>query len=305
MALIVPDDEGLKKMKAGFGAGDSNEAEDMAAIKSWFEKQPHLPKIMDDKMMLRFLHGAKYSMERCKQLLDMYFTVRSCAPEFFAERDISSPEMKRALDNTYILPMPKLMSNGVRVTVHGMFHPEEDNFQFLETMKLVFMVGDVRMFEDLCAGDQVVFDMRGSVISHLGQLTLPIVRKFMICGQSAYPSRLQGIHLLNVPSYLDKFLALFKPLMKDKLADRIHVHPDMDSLHKFIEKECLPKEFGGTAGDLKDLNAAWRANLESYREWFNTKGIIKADESKRPGGKPITQDDLFGLDGSFRQLNVD
>jgi hypothetical protein len=45
--------------------------------------------------------------------------------------------------------------------------------------------------------------------------------------------------------------------------------------------------------------------LESYRDWFIAQETIKADEAKRPGGKPVTQDDLFGLDGSFRQLTVD
>jgi hypothetical protein len=31
----------------------------------------------------------------------------------------------------------------------------------------------------------------------------------------------------------------------------------------------------------------------------------RSDEKKRPGGRPKTQEDLFGLEGSFRQLNVD
>lgn len=44
--------------------------------------------------------------------------------------------------------------------------------------------------------------------------------------------------------------------------------------------------------------------LEEYGSWFEEQESLKADESKRPG-KPTNYDDLFGVDGSFKQLSID
>ena len=48
----------------------------------------------------------------------------------------------------------------------------------------------------------------------------------------------------------------------------------------------------------------WCKKLESHRSWFLEDEKYGCDEKKRPG-KPKTHEDLFGLEGSFRQLNVD
>ena len=48
----------------------------------------------------------------------------------------------------------------------------------------------------------------------------------------------------------------------------------------------------------------WVKKMENYRDWFKEQESVKVDESKRPG-KPKTHDDLFGLEGSFRQLVID
>jgi hypothetical protein len=52
------------------------------------------------------------------------------------------------------------------------------------------------------------------------------------------------------------------------------------------------------------LAEQWVKKMEGYRGWFKEQESVKADESKRPG-KPKTHDDLFGLEGSFRQLVID
>jgi hypothetical protein len=49
---------------------------------------------------------------------------------------------------------------------------------------------------------------------------------------------------------------------------------------------------------------AWKEKLQSYREWFVEQDKLKADESKRPG-KRIDSGDIFGFEGSFRQLSLD
>lgn len=43
---------------------------------------------------MTFLRGCKFSLEKCKRKLDMYFTMRGLVPEFFANRDIKRPEMQ-------------------------------------------------------------------------------------------------------------------------------------------------------------------------------------------------------------------
>jgi len=43
--------------------------------------------VSDDARIMTFLRGCKFSREKCKRKLDMYFTMRAAIPEFFANRD--------------------------------------------------------------------------------------------------------------------------------------------------------------------------------------------------------------------------
>lgn len=44
--------------------------------------------------------------------------------------------------------------------------------------------------------------------------------------------------------------------------------------------------------------------VEEYSSWFDEDSKYGTDESKRPG-KPNSAADMFGVDGSFRKLNLD
>lgn len=54
--------------------------------------------IPDEERLMTFLRGCKFSLERCKKKLDMYFSMRAAVPEFFANRDVNRPELKEILD---------------------------------------------------------------------------------------------------------------------------------------------------------------------------------------------------------------
>lgn len=52
--------------------------------------------VSDDRVLPRFVIGTKYNLHRAQRKIDNYFTARAKVPEFFAQRDPSSPEIQQA-----------------------------------------------------------------------------------------------------------------------------------------------------------------------------------------------------------------
>lgn len=175
-----------------------------------------------------------------------------------------------------------------------------------ELMKLVLMIGDVRLKEELMgvAGDVYILDASVATPSHFAKFTPALVKKFLVCVQEAYPVKLKEVHVVNISPLVDTIVNFVKPFIKEKIRNRIFMHSDLNTLYEYIPREILPAEYGGDAGPLQNIHETWIKKLEEYGPWFVEQESIKTNEALRPG-KPKTHDDLFGLDGSFRQLVID
>lgn len=87
--------------------------EDIQYIKEWLLQQKYIKArtgknnfqifiniyiiFVDDQWLLSFLRGCKFSLERTKEKLDMYYTMRGLVPEFFKNRDPFSPQVQEVL----------------------------------------------------------------------------------------------------------------------------------------------------------------------------------------------------------------
>jgi hypothetical protein len=56
-------------------------------MREWLKKSPHLRSRTDDQFLLSFIRGCKYSLEKTKHKLDMYYTLRFHTPEIMQNRD--------------------------------------------------------------------------------------------------------------------------------------------------------------------------------------------------------------------------
>ena len=69
--------------------------------------------------------------------------------------------------------------------------------------------------------------------------------------------------------------------------------------------DLLPNEAGGKAGSIVQMQEAGIKEIDDKREWFlEEMKCGKVDESLRIGKSNIAND-LFGVDGTFKKLDID
>lgn len=83
-----------EKAKAEVNEVTARIPEDLAALRAWLSKQPHLNPRTDDQFLVSFLRGCKYSLEKTKEKLDHYYTVKTAIPEFFENRDPTNAKIQ-------------------------------------------------------------------------------------------------------------------------------------------------------------------------------------------------------------------
>ncbi|XP_077291627.1 retinol-binding protein pinta-like [Arctopsyche grandis] len=289
---------------------DPNRIEqDLQALKDWLAKQPHLNARTDDQWLIAFLRGCKYSLERTKEKLDMFYTLRTAAPEICQVKDPMDPKIQELLNIGTTLPLKNSSNyNGPRAILVRPGQTDPDKFSILDAMQLNYMIYCILLMEDdqaVIAGQLHIADMTNVGMGHFTQMTPSIAKKVVMSGQDAMPFRLKGSHHINSPKGMETIFNFFKSFMNEKNRNRVFLHSgSIETMYQYLPKEIFPAEYGGDARPIDDLRDYWKKKLEDYRDWFLEEAKYKSDENKRPG-KPKTSETLFGIEGSFRQLNVD
>lgn len=122
--------------------------------------------------------------------------------------------------------------------LHSFFFSEIVTPNVADIMKLVLMIGDIRLLEEQkgVAGDVYIFDASVATPAHFAKFTPTIVKKFLICVQEAYPVKLKEVHIINVSPLVDTIINFVRPFLKEKIRQRIHFHSTIESLYKFVPK---------------------------------------------------------------------
>jgi hypothetical protein len=74
-------------------------ASSLEALRQWLVKCPHITARTDDQFLVVFLRACKFSLERAKEKLDMFYTVRSALPHIIRGRDPMDAKTQEFLQN--------------------------------------------------------------------------------------------------------------------------------------------------------------------------------------------------------------
>ncbi|XP_073845991.1 retinol-binding protein pinta-like [Musca autumnalis] len=284
---------------------------DLANFKEWILQQPHLKARMDDQFLIAFLRGCKYSLEKAKVKLDNFYCLREKYPDLLKRPDLEDPKVRELLKLGIILYLPEpLTESGPRLVLvrNGAYDPSKVSFGELAQVRQ--LISDIVMMEDdfaVVGGLIFVMDFSQVGASHLFQVNPGVMRKVTQYSEQALPLRIKATHFIDTPSGFEPVFNLVKPLLPEKLQNRLYVHgAKREELFKVIPKKFLPKDYGGDNKSIQELIDHWEAKILSYMEFFKEENQYGADETKRIKEETTNQADTsLGLVGSFRKLVVD
>ncbi|KAJ8684186.1 hypothetical protein QAD02_019978 [Eretmocerus hayati] len=310
MTLLPPTVEQQRRIDEQQPPDPEMRKRDIQALRDWLAKQPHLPKHFDDKRLENFLFGCKNSLERCKLILETYFSARTALPEFFAARDPLAQDIQESCDAVEYFVLPKMTEDGYRVTIMRLKDTALEKFSIIAITRRILMVLDLRLQEEQSLSNIMIFDLKGFTAGHFAKCspTQSIAKKAMLATQNSMPFRLQRIYYLNAPSFIGSVINIFYPLLKERLVEKFRILTGGgEELHPYMDKDILPTEWGGKAGTFQELNEAWRLKIEKHRDWFlREEKLSRTNESARlPSSKSLIAKELDGMQGSFRKLNID
>ncbi|XP_075169420.1 alpha-tocopherol transfer protein-like [Haematobia irritans] len=310
MAQIRPlNDELQRCAKEILGEVPSRIADDLANLKEWIAQQPHLRANTDDQLLLAFLRGCKYSLEKTKSKIDKFFTLKGKFPELFGVTDVCSPRFREImrLGMWMYLPTP-FNETGPRICfMRSSLYPA-DKYTMDEVLAVFHVMQELCLLDDdyaIVNGIVFIGDFAKATMAHMFQWTPSLMKKTTAFSEQAIPIRLKAIHLINTPTGFEPIFNMVKPMLSTKNQSRMYVHGNKtDSLIKEVPLKYLPKEYGGENGSVEEIMQEWENKLDQYSDYFKNNASYGTDEKLRPG-KPIDFDSMFGIEGSFRKLDVD
>ncbi|ALC40451.1 CG12926 [Drosophila busckii] len=281
--------------------------EDINMLRAWISKQPHLSARQDAQFLVAFLRGCKYSIEKTKHKLDNFYAMRGAVPELYKNRFVGEKQL--AIFKTgCLLRLPKpLTIDGPRIHISRYAQYDAAKYSIAEVMQVNTMLGEIQIREDdnaMVSGFVEIIDMKGVTAGHMFQFDVVLIKKLAVLGDKALPYRPKGFHFINAPATAETAMSIAKSLMSEKIRKRFHIHSKLDTLYEYVPKECLPAEYGGTNGCIQDVIDTWTQKLESYTQFFEQDVAYGTNEKLRRG-QPINSETLFGLEGSFRKLDID
>lgn len=280
--------------------------EDVAHIRKWITQQSHLKARTDDQWILNFLRGCKFSLDRTKEKLDNFYTVRSALPEFFAKRDPLSSEIQHILKLGLFLPIDT--KDGPKIFVVRTANVDPTHVSLIDITKVCLMITDIILNEDdycVIQGQRFFVDFGAFNKHQLLRVTPTLCQKAILCLKDVYPCRLKGFYIINMHPIFESIINIGKVIMGKKLSSRVVAYSkdNLQSLYNNIPKSALPADYGGEGETIEALTVKWKSKVESYRDMFLEDAKYGCDESKRIRKSVLSEH--FGIEGSFRKLNID
>ncbi|RZC41575.1 CRAL TRIO domain containing protein, partial [Asbolus verrucosus] len=275
--------------------------DDVNAALEWLKKQPHLPQLTELQVIL-FLHSCYYRIEAMKTAIDNYFSIRTHCPEVFA--CASEAVIRRTLSVATLTMLPKKTKDGCVIMSMKLLDFKPENHISLEHIKVATMIMSLYFHQYGPANGLIaVFDTKGATLGHLTRINLIAFKQLLYFVQEAAPTRIRGVHFINVNPITNKLVVLAKPFLKKEIYEMIKFHSgSFENFYNYVPKEFLPEDYGGELPSCQTLHEKNLENLLNNLDFFKWHDAQTVDETKRyEKAKNIDVEEKYAQDAKLKR----
>ncbi|XP_063628895.1 uncharacterized protein LOC134800326 [Cydia splendana] len=276
-------------------------------LRDWLQKQEYFnKKDYSDTFYEQMLVFTKGSVERAKSRYEKHCTLKTIWPQYFIPTDVNSFRKDFQLYQSVLLP--DVTEEGCRVSLSRFSDDVTLTADlFTRFTKFIVSICEYAIAHDYPNGFVIILDHRSI---NLLELIAFCTRHFTLLQHcitiilEGYGMRVKAIHVVTPSKAADALVTFLKPLLTAKVASRIHVHRDVETLFAHVAKKMLPVELGGEAPSLIEMQENFLQALctKEHEEWMKEAQRATINESKK---SQDFNNDSIGMPGSFRSLNVD
>lgn len=221
------------------------------SLRELVKKEETLHVRNDDNFMLRYLRCSQYDPEAALKKMKTYYDLKKNNPQWFATETPFAPyEKTLSKHSNFILQDRDKSGKRIYVTRLGRIDPSKTSMSKESQLHDLFMETMLDEEDTQLNGISAIVDLKsyswlllrwltpGNLCTAAKKLELQPVRKLQF-------------HVVNTSALLNASLKLILPFLSAKTKENIHFHHEnWPSLHKFIDPEVLPAEYGGKKQDI-------------------------------------------------------
>ncbi|GIY48462.1 alpha-tocopherol transfer protein [Caerostris extrusa] len=214
-------------------------------LKEMLRREIDLNPCLDDNFLIGFLRARKFHCQLAFNLLKKYYMAPVTYPSMF--KNFTPRSCVNAINSNlhYFLPYRNSDGCAILLSKFGQWNPRTLSCD--ELLKFNIMCNEMALknpVTQIC-GIITIADMKDFSWSHLLQIQISDVRCFVSTLQDCLPMRHKTTHIINHSSIFSVLFTIIKPLLTEKIRNRIYFHDTVHSLHKHISPEILPESLGG------------------------------------------------------------
>ncbi|EDV98111.1 clavesin-2 [Drosophila grimshawi] len=280
------------------------------ALRNWINEQNYLEARTDDQFLVAFLRFCLWDLEQAKKRVLFFYDYKSKERGLLKSRAVDDKLFELARSGIFAtLPNP-IGPGGPRIHFTRMGHIETSKHSVGDIFRFHAFRSEIEINTDdnwNIAGVVEVIDFTKIPYSLLLQFDSSLFKRMNAFLEHGIPTNLLATHIVNASRETQFVLTIIRNVMKQK--ELLHIHPNLESLHKAIGKEYLPTELGGNNGSLNEAITRYEAQLNTFTPYFNDDERFGVDEKLRAGNSQQQAALVTGVasaeEGTFRKLDFD